>query len=127
VKLYDTNEAAAALDIEPRYLRRYLRNSSTYANAGQGGRYMFTEADVRDLRHIFKPSSAKVPAPLDTHYLDDDPGVPLSRYTAAKRDPRALHALREARRDARALRQQRLIHAIDTRLERRYDDEPVAW
>jgi DNA-binding transcriptional MerR regulator len=131
LKIYSSTEAAAELGIDARMLRRYLRADDSYTNAGQGGRYNFTDQDLARLRHAMKPKGVvQVRQSLkeaDDHYLDDDPGVPLRRYTAALQSPQALAQLRAERRWARARRQQRLVHAIDTRLPRRYDDELVAW
>jgi hypothetical protein len=49
----DTKQVAAALNTEPKLLRRFLRADSNYANAGAGGRYAFTDDDVADMRERF--------------------------------------------------------------------------
>lgn len=59
----NTREVAEALKTDPKRLRRFLRSDVTYRNAGQGGRYEFTEKDLPTLRKRFdawqngKPSS----------------------------------------------------------------------
>jgi hypothetical protein len=50
----DTKQVAAALNTEPKLLRRFLRADSNYANAGAGGRYVFTDDDVADMRERFQ-------------------------------------------------------------------------
>lgn len=44
---------ASELGIEPRTLRRFLRDDPTYRNAGSGGRYAFTTRDLPTLRKRF--------------------------------------------------------------------------
>lgn len=49
----NTREMAEKLDTDPKRLRRFLRADATYRNAGQGGRYEFTDKDVPTLRKRF--------------------------------------------------------------------------
>lgn len=49
----DCKKVASTLNTEPRKLRRFLREDSTYMNVGQGGRYKFTYADLEMLRERF--------------------------------------------------------------------------
>lgn len=49
-----TREVATALDTDPKTLRRFLRDpKSTYAAAGQGGRYGFTKRELPGLKKRF--------------------------------------------------------------------------
>lgn len=76
--MFSSIEAAAEIGTTPRLLRRFLRDNDSYRNAGIGGRYMFTEAELKSLNiqfhkwHKSKPAKEKVD-PLD--YLDQDPGI----------------------------------------------------
>jgi hypothetical protein len=66
----DSKEVAAAIGTDPKRLRRFLRADNTYRNAGQGGRYVFTDRDMPTLKKRFaawesKASAAKVGAVAD--------------------------------------------------------------
>lgn len=49
----NTREVAEKLGTDPRRLRRFLRSDNTYRNAGQGGRYEFTDKDLPTLKKRF--------------------------------------------------------------------------
>lgn len=49
----DTKQMAAELNTEPKILRRFLRADSRYDNAGAGGRYVFTDDMLPDMREHF--------------------------------------------------------------------------
>jgi hypothetical protein len=126
LKIYSTTEAAAELEIEPKALRRFLRSDPARRNAGQGGRYVFTDPDLASLRHSLKRAGYEVRVPsteIDRPFLDDDPGCSLDKLLWAQGDRAALGRLRDERREARADRQQRLRVRIDEVLPDRYDDE----
>jgi hypothetical protein len=51
----DTKAVAAALNTEPKILRRFLRDpKSTYAAVGSGSRYNFTNSDLPELSRRFQ-------------------------------------------------------------------------
>lgn len=115
MKIYSAGEAATELNIDPRALRRFLRNDASYKNAGMGGRYNFSEAELKSLRHAYAAHLKKHPAgkgrvveDTDPRILDDDPGVPVEKLSA-----RGLTAsVRAQRAEARQLRQQRLVERM---------------
>ena len=124
-RIYTATDAATELDIDPRALRRFLRNDPTYRNVGMGGRYVFTEAELKSLKHAYahaagkgRPRKADEP---DPRILDDDPGVPVEKLGRKGLTP----SLRAQRQAARAQRQQRLLIRMDAVLERRPDDVTV--
>lgn len=127
MKIYGATEAAAELDIDPRALRRFLRQDDSYRNAGMGGRYMFNESELVSLRKAYTswqkshPVKKRKVDEVDPRILDDDPGVPLEKLSARGLTP----SLRASRAAARAQRQQRLRVRIATVLAPRYDDQPV--
>lgn len=128
MKIYSATEAAIELAIEPKALRRFLRSDPARRNAGQGGRYVFTEPDITSLRHQLKRAGFSVTSPsteLDRPFLDDDPGCELDRLLGAQDDRVALWRLREERREARMDRQQRLRTRMHEVLPERYDDESI--
>lgn len=49
----NTAAVADALSTTPKTLRRFLRADPTFTNAGSGGRYEFTEADIPGLKKRF--------------------------------------------------------------------------
>ena len=50
MKVYTAQEAADTIGINSRTLRRHLRLSESWKAAGFGGRYQFTDTDVRALK-----------------------------------------------------------------------------
>lgn len=99
----NTAQAAAALDTEPKVLRRFLRADSRYDNAGAGGRYVFSDDMMPQMREHFLvwlgEKAAKAPAkPRVT-------APPASDDIAAQRMPRhilgrKLYASERTRREA---------------------------
>lgn len=126
MKIFSASEAAAELGIDPRSLRRFLRNDESYRNVGMGGRYAFTESELVSLKRAYlhsSPSTRKVPrTTTDDRFMDDDPGVPVEKLSARGLTP----SLRASRQAARAQRQQRLLTRMDAVLTRRADDEVVS-
>ncbi len=124
MRIYGASEAAVEIGVEPRALRRYLRGNPSYSNAGIGGRYMFTEEQVRQLHRQLKDISTKPVRHLKEvaqEWGDDDKGS--EAYLLAWGNPAALAHIREERREARAARTQRLRERMHEVLPERYDDE----
>lgn len=125
--MFTSIEAAAEIGTTPRLLRRFLRDNASWNAVGIGGRYLFTEADVKSLNiqfhkwHKSKPAAIKVD-PLD--YLDQDPGITVEEMLDLPKNPR----LKADRLKARAERMHRLsermrecgIHPVPI-----YEDEEV--
>lgn len=100
----NTREVAEKLGTDPRRLRRFLRSDNTYRNAGQGGRYEFTDKDIPTLRKRFaawdestsKPTSEKSPAVQSSRRSRADaPGMdasiankPAGKLTRTERERR---------------------------------------
>jgi hypothetical protein len=125
--MYTSIEAAAEIGTTPRLLRRFLRSDNNWNTAGIGGRYMFTESDLKTLNRDFhkwnksKPAKEKVD-PLD--YLDQDPGITIEQMLELPKNPK----LRADRLRARADRLQRLherIKECDIQLQPTFVDEEV--
>jgi hypothetical protein len=54
----DTRAVADALGTDPKTLRRFLRDAATsFTPVGSGGRYSFTDKDIKTLRTEFEPWS----------------------------------------------------------------------
>lgn len=64
MKQFSAKDAAVELGTDGKTLRRFLRQDATYRNAGAGGRYTFTTADMPTLRARFnawaKPRTTRV-------------------------------------------------------------------
>jgi hypothetical protein len=56
---YDTKAAAERIGTTPKKLRQFLRSDPTFRNAGAGGKYAFSDADLVVLEKRF---NAKAPA-----------------------------------------------------------------
>jgi hypothetical protein len=129
LKILDTHAVAAELGVDPRALRRFLRAHQNYQNVGMGGRYVFTEADLPGLRHDLKASGKAPKAPrvevAEECFLDEDPGMGPEVLEMIRRSPFYREKFRRYRRQARALRQQRLSTRMAEVLPERYDDERV--
>lgn len=126
IKILDTHAVAAELGIDARALRRFLRQHKSYENVGMGGRYVFTSADLPGLRHNLKASGkAPVPKPptVEECSLDEDPGMSPEVLELIMKHPFYREKFRRYRRQARALRQQRLVLRMRQVLPERYDDE----
>lgn len=125
MKVFSATDAATELGIDPRALRRFLRNDESYRNVGMGGRYTFSESELRSLKRAYlsaqRGKTTARPEPADPRILDDDRGVPVEKLGRKGLTP----SLRAQRQQARALRQQRLLTRMDAVLQPRFDDEPV--
>lgn len=97
----NTREAAEQLKTDPKRLRRFLRQDPTYRNAGQGGRYEFTDKDIPTLRKRFetwviataKPDNAVAPARRSRKKAGDSmpvhiANVPAHKLTTKQREER---------------------------------------
>lgn len=47
--VFSTNDVARLMNVNPRNLRRWLRNHPVYRSVGSGKRYEFTRSDVKDI------------------------------------------------------------------------------
>lgn len=128
--MYSSIEAAAEIGTTPRLLRRFLRDNDSWRNAGIGGRYMFTEEEVKSLNiqfhkwHKSKPVQRKAEDvdPLD--YLDQDKGITVEEMLELPKNPR----LRSDRLKARAERMHRLnerLRVCGIHPQPIYEDEEV--
>ena len=70
----DTKAVAAALNTEPKILRRFLRDpKSTYAAVGSGSRYNFTDNDLPELSRRFAEwSGNKASRPVTIRVQPDE-------------------------------------------------------
>lgn len=102
----NTSEVAAALETEPKVLRRFLRADANYANAGAGGRYEFTDADIPEMRERFNAwESEKASKPRAVTSTRRAKGLTQDEALASERLPRnvlgrKLYASERSRRDA---------------------------
>jgi hypothetical protein len=99
----NTAQVASALNTEPKILRRFLRADSNYANAGAGGRYVFTDDDLPTMREHFLAwlgeKAAKAPAKpriKDVAPADDIAAQRLPRRILGRK----LYASERTRREA---------------------------
>jgi hypothetical protein len=93
-------EAASELKTDGRTLRRFLRKHPAYQNAGSGGRYVFTENDMKALSDRFDEWSnrSKTSKASGTTMIADEPGLPASIVRSRKpADVEAVKALSLAR------------------------------
>jgi hypothetical protein len=107
--MYTSIEAAAMIGTTPRLLRRFLRANESWNAVGIGGRYMFSDSEVKSLNiqfhkwHKSKPKAQVEDAdPLD--YLDQDKGITVEEMLELPKNPK----LRADRLKARADRMHRL-------------------
>jgi DNA-binding transcriptional MerR regulator len=102
----NTKQAAEKLGTDARTLRRFIRQDSTYSNAGSGGRYEFTDKDIPTLKKRFSEwqNSSREKAPERSrvtankgemkmkHWNDNDSPMPVSmlgrKLTRSERDKR---------------------------------------
>lgn len=104
---YTSAEAARALNVTPKELRRIIRKSPTFNNAGVGGRYTFTDADLAALGRLVAEHHTRTrKAPQDA--VEDRPGISVEFMKRAQRDPR----LRAQQMAFRADRQARLSELV---------------
>lgn len=112
--MYSSIEAASLIGTTPRLLRRFLRANASWNAVGIGGRYMFTDAEVKSLNiqfhkwHKSKPVTvnSEDADPLD--YLDQDKGITVEEMLELPKNPK----LRADRLKARQDRQHRLYERM---------------
>lgn len=91
--MYSSIEAAAKIGTTPRLLRRFLRANDSWHSAGIGGRYMFTDAEVKSLNiqfhkwHKSKPVKETSSAEPFNH-LDQDPGITIEQMLELPKNPK---------------------------------------
>lgn len=114
----NTAQAAAELSTDAKTLRRFLRADSRYDNAGAGGRYVFSDDMMPDMREHFlawlgdkavkqtKPRAVKAAAPSDDIAAQRMPRNILGRKLYASERTR-----REAIGRARAERLDQMLFA----------------
>lgn len=56
---YTAQQAADMIGVPARSLRRHIRQSESWKAAGFGGRYMFSETDIRSLRRELRGTSSR--------------------------------------------------------------------
>lgn len=105
----NTREAAAALNVTPKLLRRFLRSNPDWASAGSGGKYDFSHEDITRLARQLGPSRPPYPDGFD--WMNSDQGVPVEVMIAAKTNP-VIRAQLRARRRARREKLGRQMHAL---------------
>lgn len=97
----NTAQAAAALNTEPKILRRFLRADEHYANAGAGGRYDFEDVEITLLRERFQmwsnDKAAKAPVKARQRVERNDVATQRMSSTILGRK---LYASERTRRDA---------------------------
>lgn len=101
----DAHTAAQRLGITPRILRRIVRKHSSLQRAGMGGRYDFTEEDIKELEEIMARANNKSDG---IAALDQSPGIPFWMVNQAHRDPAIRREIQARRRE----REERLAARI---------------
>ena len=99
--MFDTHQAAEALGITPRSLRRFMRNHDEFGRVGSGGRYVFSEDDIKAIRGIIvKRRTMDDP---ELAWLDQTPGFTMEQVSDPRMKRRVLEVRRERQRrlDAR--------------------------
>ena len=88
--MYTSIEAAAAIGTTPRALRRFLRDNDSWRNAGIGGRYMFTEAELKSLNVQFHKWNKSKPAKVKTEPVEDldSPGISVEEMLEMPKNPK---------------------------------------
>lgn len=100
---YTLADAANHYGINPKALRRLIRKNPSWHRAGVGGRYTFTEADLKALGALIKTKPQK-------RDDDDTPGMTIEQVIQARTD-RALRAQQMKQRAERQARLDALISA----------------
>lgn len=111
--MYSSIEAAALIGTTPRLLRRFLRANESWNAVGIGGRYMFTDSEVKSLNIQFhkwhKSKPAKVTDDVDPlDYLDQDKGITVEEMLDLPKNPQ----LKADRLKARQERNHRLYERM---------------
>lgn len=119
MKRYTATEAAKELGTDAKTLRRFLRATDEFDNAGSGGRYEFSTPDIPLLKASFSRwQSGK--GSRKRAVLGDAPG--LSHADA--KDPAKVRAITEARVDAlEAALRERGLHI--SQMKDRHNFRPV--
>lgn len=122
--MFSSIEAAAAIGTTPRALRRFLRDNDSWRNAGIGGRYMFTEEEVKSLNIQFHKWNKTKPAKVKTEPVEDldSPGISVEEMLEMPKNPK----LRADVLRMRSERMQRLterMRACGVGTKPIYDDE----
>jgi hypothetical protein len=88
VRIFSASEAAAELGTDGKTLRRFLRQDPSFKNAGSGGRYEFTTADMPKLTEKFNAwhNRPKTSRSVGQPMISDAAGLPHS--IVRSRDPR---------------------------------------
>jgi len=109
--MFSSIEAAAEIGTTPRLLRRFLRDNDSWRNAGIGGRYMFTESEIKSLNiqfhkwHKTKPAKERAESP---DYLDQDQGITIEQMLELPRNPKLKAEVLKRRAER--------MHRLDTRM-----------
>lgn len=108
---YTSIQAAAEIGTTPKLLRRFLRSNDSWINAGNGGRYSFTESEMKSLKLQFKkwrdgmaPVKRRASDDDTLSYLDQDKGITVEDMLRLPTDS----LLRDQVRQRRIERQRRL-------------------
>ncbi len=88
--MYTSIEAAAEIGTTPRALRRFLRDNDSWRNAGIGGRYMFTDEEVKSLNIQFHKWSGSKPVKLKSQPIEDldSPGITVEEMLELPKNPK---------------------------------------
>lgn len=88
--MFTSIEAAAEIGTTPRALRRFLRDNDSWRNAGIGGRYMFTEEDVKSLNIQFHKWNKSKPAKTKAEPVEDldSPGISVEEMLEMPKNPK---------------------------------------
>ena len=105
----DVKKAAAALEVNPKKLRQFLRTDKKYQSPGAGGRYDLSGFDVDELRNAFEvwarvttPRKTRSEPELDDETRDADEHPPLP--PGASQDEVKRHAAERVERLEQLLR-----------------------
>jgi hypothetical protein len=88
--LFTSIEAAAAIGTTPRALRRFLRDNDSWRNAGIGGRYMFTDAELKSLNVQFHKWNKSKPVKVKSEPVEDldSPGISVEEMLEMPKNPK---------------------------------------
>lgn len=126
--MFTSIEAAAEIGTTPRLLRRFLRDNDSWRAVGIGGRYLFTDAEIKSLNvqfhkwHRTKPTQLK-DEPLD--HLDQDQGITIEQMLELPRNPQLKAEVLKRRAERMHRLDQRMkecgIHPVPTYAEEEVD------
>lgn len=119
-RIYSAQEAADEIGINARALRRHLRLSEAWRSAGFGGRYQFTDSDIRTLKRELSGKPRPVRAPKEDMTSKPDGYIaPLPDMIPAGTNVEDLGARRTKRERAEV---EARFDARQNRLNRRLDE-----